>query len=307
MKALVTGITSFHGGHIARELVSNGYEVYGLLRHVANREFIMDGVEMVKGDIRDYEAMDRIISSINPHLIVHLAAQSPVEYSFTHEDEVLNVNFMGTVNVAKSAYKRASNLEKFMLASSVEVYGNQPITPLTEDMPPNPASPYGVAKTAAETYVRYLSRGYGFPGVMLRTANTYGRSKTDYFIVERIIHKMLQGEKVIKLGNPKPIRDFLYVDDELSAYMSLIDCKSDKIFGEVYNTGTGLGCSIEHLFTFIKWKIGGDTEPQWYSNSPRPYEISSLVASPEKLRNITGWEAKVGLGKGLDLTIEKWK
>jgi nucleoside-diphosphate-sugar epimerase len=165
--AFVTGVTSFHGGHIARELVKEGYEVHGLLRHVANRDFKIEGVTMHKGDVRDYETTSAIVHDIEPNIVVHLAAQSPVEYSFTHEKEIMDTNYLGTYNMAKSCMVNPE-LTKFILASSIETYGNQPTLPLQEYMSPNPASPYGVSKVCAETYVRYLSRGYKFPGVMLR-------------------------------------------------------------------------------------------------------------------------------------------
>ena len=306
MRALVTGITSFHGEHIANELVKEGYEVHGLLRHVAHRDFQLDGVTMHKGDIRDYDSMIDIVTEVNPQLIVHLAAQSPVEYSFTHEQEVMDVNYLGTFNLARAASKYLKSLQKFTLASSVETYGNQPVLPLREDMAPNPASPYGVAKVAAETYIRYLSRGYGFPGIILRTANTYGRSKTDYFVVERIIHQMLMGKKEINLGLPYPIRDFLYVDDELTAYMALIKSNTVK-FGETFNTGTGVGISIEHLFNKLKSKIGSDAKPIWRTNSPRPYEINNLTVDYKKLYNATGWSPQYDLDTGLSKTIKKWQ
>jgi nucleoside-diphosphate-sugar epimerase len=217
----------------------------------------------------------------------------------------MDVNYLGTFNIARAASKYLKSLQKFTLASSVEIYGNQETLPLREYMAPNPASPYGVAKVAAETYIRYLSRGYGFPGIILRTANTYGRIHTDYFVIERIIHQMLMGKKEIQLGIPSSIRDFLYVDDELSAYMALIKNNTIK-FGETFNTGTGFGISIADLFYLIKHKTGSNAEPIWNVNSPRPYEIRNLTVDYTKLYNATGWSPQYDLSSGLSKTVRKW-
>ena len=305
-KALITGITSFHGEHIANELMKEGYEVHGLLRHVANRNYTHEGVTMHKGDVRDWDSMYDLITSVQPEVIVHLAAQSPVEYSFTHENEVMDTNYGGTFNVANVAYRFLPNLQKFMLASSVETYGNQPKMPLREEMAPNPASPYGVAKVAAETYVRYLARGYGFPGIILRTSNTYGRDKNDYFIVERIISQMAQGVKYIHLGGHYPVRDFLYVDDEVRAYMGLILSDNPYLIGETFNTGTKRSTSIGELFYMIQGLMNSDAEPVWNTNSPRPYEILDLTTDYRKIKRAIGWEPELDLETGLRATIGKW-
>ena len=306
MRCLITGITSFHASHIADRLVQKGYEVHGLTRHVSNRDLDIKGVDVHLGDIRDYADIEKIIIDINPEIIIHLAAQTPVEYSFTHESEVMQVNFIGTVNVAKIA-KELPYLEKFIFANSVEVYGNQNIFPITENNPINPASPYAVAKSASEIYLNYLHRGYNFPSIILRTTNTYGRSKTHYFVIEHIIYEMLNGAKKIPMGVPESIRDFLYVEDEVDAYLKFITYDSPLVLGETFNTGTGVGITIKDLFYKIRDKIGADCEPVWYSNSPRPYEIKSLIIDSSKLTAYTGWKPKYDLDKGLDKTIDLWR
>ena len=118
---------------------------------------------------------------------------------------------------------------------------------------------------------------------------------------------MLNGVKNVPMGVPESIRDFLYVEDEVDAYLKLITDDNPSVLGETFNTGTGVGISIRDLFNKIDEKIGMDCEPVWYSNSPRPYEIKSLIIDSGKLMVYTGWKPKYDLDKGLDMTIEMWK
>ena len=305
----LTGLTSFHGRRMAKEFVEKGYEVSGLIRHVANRDFKLDGVTVYKGDIRNSSNF-KIFKEIDIDIFVHLAAQTPVAYSFGHESEVLDANFYGAVNMAELMVKYVPNLEKFVMASSVEVYGNQTHFPIAETQPVNPASPYGVAKASAEIYLNYLHKGYNFPCVIVRSANTYGREKSYLFVIEHIIRDVLSGNKMVEMGLPYPVRDFLHVDDEIEAYCKLIESENPKILGETFNTGTGVGISINDLFYKILDKVGIPREnctPIWDRISPRPYEIKKLIIDATKLTGATGWVPKYSLDEGLEKTIGVWR
>jgi len=304
---MITGITSFHGKHLAREFLKRGYNISGLARYVSNRDIELKDVSIYLGDIRDYYDLRGVFERVSPDILIHLAAQTPVEYSFSHESEVLDVNFLGTVNVTRLAKEYLPNLKKFVFASSVEVYGNQKHFPISEDQPINPASPYAVAKTSSETYLNYLHRGYGFPCIILRTTNTYGRERSHTFVIEHIIHDMLVGKKIIPMGIPDSVRDFLYVDDEVDAYVKLIESENSSIIGETFNTGTGVGTSIRELFHKIYQKIGVECRAEWRKISHRPYEIQKLIINSSKLRNAVGWRPKYSLDEGLDKTIVVWR
>lgn len=303
----ITGITSFIGTRLAEELVKRNYEVSGLARYVSGRTPCLLGVSIHLGDVRDSYDLREVFEKIHPDIIVHLAAQTSVEYSFSHTNEVFNVNFLGTVNVAREARKVLPNLRKFLFAGSAEEYGNQLFWPITEEQPLNPASPYGVAKVASEMYLKYLHNGYGFPCVILRSANTYGRRKAHNFVVEHIIYEMLSGKKKIPMGDPESVRDLLYVDDEVDAWIKLIETENPAVLGESFNTGTGQGISIEQLFEKVRRKLWVECVADWRKISYRPYEIGSLVLDAEKFRKAVGWKPKYSLDEGLDKTIEWWK
>lgn len=307
MRVFITGITGFAGAHLAKELINKSYEVSGLARYVSNRdETELSGVSIYYGDVLDAVAIREILKDIQPDVIIHLAAQSSVYYSFNHPNEVYNVNFIGLTNVASAAMETVPGLRKFIHASSVETYGNQEVFPLKESFPLKPASPYGVAKVAAEYYLRYLYEGFGFPCIIFRSTNTYGRKFNHYFVVEHTIYETLTKKAKISMGDPSPVRDLLYVDDEVDAYVKAIETKRD-VFGEIMNTGTARGVSIKELVEMIQEMIGFKSEITWNSISKRPFEISKLVIDADKMKELLSWYPKYSLEGGLQKTIDWWK
>lgn len=307
MRIFITGITGFVGEHLGRELAKRGYEVYGLARYVSNRHATdLSGVSVHYGDILDPIALREIFKDTQPDIIVHLAAQTSVYYSFTHPSEVYNVNFIGVTNVATAAMETIPELKKFIHASSVETYGNQKVFPIKESFPLKPASPYGVAKVAAEYYLKYLYEGYDFPCITFRSTNTYGRGYNHSFVVEHIIYETLKKKEKILMGDPDPVRDFLHIDDEVEAYIKAIETKRD-LFGEIMNTGTGREVSIRQLVGIIQEMIGFKSEITWNSISKRPFEIDKLVMDTEKIKELLNWYPKYSLETGLEKTINWWK
>jgi len=307
MTIFITGITGFVGRHLAHRLVSEGFEVAGLARYVSTRnKNELPDISIYYGDIRDPDSLHRIFEKTEPGIIVHLAAQTSVEYSFSHPKEVYETNFLGVTNIVSEALKVNPDLDKFIFANSVEVYGNQQVFPIKENAPLKPASPYGVSKVAAEYYLKYLCEGYGFPCVILRSTNTYGRKYNHYFVIEHIIYDMLKGEKRIAMGDPTPVRDFLFIDDEVEAYIDAIKT-TKRIFGEPVHTGTGRGISIRELFELIREFTDSKAEPVWGTISKRPYEINKLVFDITKIRKLLGWTPKFSLEDGLKTTIDWWE
>jgi len=313
MKIFMTGITGFVGSHLAKTLVERGHEVSGL-NHPSNilgaiSPELLQGLKKVKiyyGDVNDLLTIESILKEVQPDVIVHLAAHTSVEYSFYRAQEVMKTNFLGVVNLADAARSAVPNLKKFIFAGSVEEYGNQKKYPVNEESPLMAASPYGVAKIAAEVYLIYLHSTYGFPCVIFRNTNSYGRKYNDYFVIEKVIVQMLQKKKKIKMGNPEPVRDFIYIDDEVNAYVEVIE--TDKnILGEVFIPATGVATSIKDLVEKIKELTEYEGEIEWKSISYRPCEIWKIEVDPTKIKKVLGWETKYTLEEGLKKTIEWWK
>jgi nucleoside-diphosphate-sugar epimerase len=305
LRVLVTGTTGFIASHLAPRLVDQGHEVYGLERYVTGRYVLGQGreVKTVFADLKSYFSVKQIIHEVQPDVIVHLAALSPVAYSYDHPHEIIETNLVGTVNLAEACLREVPHFMQFLFASTSETYGNGP-TPKTEETSQNPNSPYAVSKLACEKYLLYMRDAYGFPVTILRNFNTYGRKDNTHFVVERAIVQMLQG-KNITLGDPTPVRDFMYVEDHVNSYITCLDNEDAK--GEVFNFCTGKGISIKHLAELVSKLTDFDSEILWNSIPARPLDIKELVGDYSKAKRLLGWEPKFRLEEGLRLSVDFWR
>jgi len=305
LRILVTGATGFIGSHLVPRLVERGCDVYSLERYVTGRYVLGQRreVKTVFGDLTEYFTVKRILHEVQPDVVIHLASVSPVAYSYDHPHEVIETNFLGTVNLAESCLHEVPHFKQFLFASTSETYGNGP-TPKTEETHQNPNSPYGVSKLACEKYLLYMRDAYGFPVTLLRNFNTYGRKDNTHFVVERTIVQMLQGT-TIRLGDPTPVRDFEYVDDHVNSYLTCLD--RPEANGEVFNFCTGRGVSIKQIAELIGEITDFKSEIIWHTIPARPLDIKELVGDYSKAKRLLGWEPRFSLEEGLRLTIDFWR
>ncbi|MEX2751338.1 MAG: NAD-dependent epimerase/dehydratase family protein, partial [Candidatus Freyarchaeota archaeon] len=176
--------------------------------------------------------------------------------------------------------------------------------PKSEDTPQNPNSPYAVSKLACEKYLMYLRDAHNFPVTILRPFNTYGRRDNTHFVVEHTIVQMLKNETV-RLGDPEPVRDLLYVDDHVNAYLTCLG--NENHIGEAFNFCTGRGVSIRQLVEIIRELTGFEGEVIWNTIPKRPLDIMNLIGDYTKAKQMLRWEPKVKLEEGLKRTIELWR
>lgn len=313
VKVLITGILGFIGSHLAEKLVDSGYEVYGVARRVATRNLeviskILRDVTLVSGDITDYVSIRNALKTTNPDVVFHLAALTPVRDSFERPFEYQQANLLGTMNVAHAMLELPDpQTRKMIAASTAEVYGLQEKESLEESLALKPSSPYAVSKAAADLYLRMMFRTYNFNGTIMRPANTYGRKFDTSFMIEYLVTHMLKSEKIY-VGSPGSIRDYMYVDDHVSAY--LLAMKNPKANGQVYNVGTGIGTSNMKLAQMIAKKTGFDKKnivlgsyPPGYPYRPPISDQPSIVLDSTKIQKELKWTPKISLGKGIDKVI----
>ena len=302
-KVLVTGASGFIGGFLVQRLIEKGYDVFGLERYVTGR-YVMGAQRSITtffADLRDYHAVRGVVRDVQPDKVVHLAALSAVSYSYEHPQDVAEVNFLGTLNLAEACLREVGHLNHFLFAGTSEEYGNNGANPQFEDSPLCPNSPYSVSKVAADRYLMYMREAYHFPATVLRPFNTFGRKDNFHFVVERIIHQALTGNE-IRLGDPTPVRDFLYVSDHVNAYLTCLENR-EKSIGQVFNFCTGKGVTIRELvetitkLTKFKGKVVWDTIPR------RPLDIQHLVGDASKAAKVLGWKPSFTLEEGLRKTV----
>jgi nucleoside-diphosphate-sugar epimerase len=270
----------------------------------------------MSSDLLDFDAVKQEVQQVNPDVIVHLAARTEVEKSFYEQISFSQVNYIGSVNLIEAA-KDCSNLKNFVFASTMEVYGWQPISDevvhgmpmqsvaFDQQTPPNPNAPYAVAKYAVEKYLEYMHRSQGFPFTAIRQTNSYGRRDNDFFVTEQIITQMLKSD-VVNLGYAEPYRNFLFIDDLLAAWSAVID-NPDTCQGLIFTLGPNAPIKIRDYADMIAGKLAWSGTINWNTKPMRHGEIYWLNSNHDLITSTLGWQPQVTLSEGLDRTIEIWR
>jgi nucleoside-diphosphate-sugar epimerase len=300
-KVLITGSSGFIGQHMLPRL-KDKFEIHCLAC-----------------DLRDHVAVRDEICLFEPDLVIHLAARTEVEQSFYEQIKFSEINYVGTVNLVESMLQ-CKKIPKLIFASSMEVYGWQPVSDsirngnIPEVIPvfdpdntiPNPNAPYAVAKFGCEKYIEYAHRSHGLQYVIVRQTNSYGRSDNNFFVTEQIITQMLDNPNECNLGYQEPYRNFIFITDLLDAWEIMID-KFDQIANNIFTLGPNNAISIDEYAKLIAKKLNWTGQVKWNTKPKRPGEIWVLNSSEEKLTRLTGWKPVVSLDQGLDKTIDIWK
>lgn len=317
-KVLITGITGFIGSELAHRLVQQGHQVFGFIQPVIGRDLsslqdIKEKINLLTCDIRDLHSVRNSIKKVEPDVVLHLAALSPVRLSFEHPFEYQNSNFLSIVNIAESL-KELYGPEKVRLvvASTAEVYGIQEKNePFVETLRLEPSSPYAVSKASLDMYLRMLHMVHNFNVVILRNSNTFGRKHDKSFFTEYLITEMLDN-KEIYIGAPDSVRDYMYVDDHVNSYLLAMSLSEAK--GQTFNISGSRGYTnkewtlkIAGLLNFPLEKIHFGKYPPNYPTRPLSSDQPYLVLDASKAQRILGWKQTMSPEEGLAKTIEYWK
>ena len=307
-KILVTGATGFIGKELIARL-KDKFEIHTLERYVTGRYSLDSNTINHYSNLTDYSAVRKIMIGVKPDYVIHLAAISAVSFSYEHPIEVSEVDYIGSVNLAEACYKEVPDFKQFIFAGTSEEYGMTLKTTdkkLAEDSPLTPNSPYAVAKVAFDNYLNYMGMSYNFPYTIMRPFNTYGRKDNKHFFIERTIMQMLSNpEGKVYLGDPDAIRDWVYVDDHVEAYVKAIG--NPKAIGQAINICTGKGYTTKETAEFIAKLTGFKGEIVWHATPPRPLDAKILIGDNSKAKQILGGKPKYSLDEGLKKTIDYWK
>lgn len=314
MRILITGITGFVGSHLAEYALSRGdVEVYGTVRwrsRTENIEGILDRVHLVDCDLRDAVAVRKTLEEIKPEYIFHLAAQSYVPTSWKAPAETLFTNIISELNLLEAM--RDLDLEaRIQVAGSSEEYGLvfEHETPITEDNPLRPLSPYAVSKVAQDMLAYQYHRSYGLYTVRTRAFNHEGPRRGHVFVTSNFAKQIAEIEKgkkepVIEVGNLNARRDFTDVRDMVKAYWLALE-KGEP--GEVYNIGSGRAVTIREMLDILLSFTDREIEVRPVPERMRPSDVELLVCDCSKFRALTGWKPEIPLEKTLKDTLDYWR
>lgn len=314
MKILLTGATGFIGSCLLPMLVEGGHQVVQLVRYTAGGRYrFYDRKDVVFADLRDRETVADVVHRVAPQAIIHLAAPSAVSFSFINPSDVVSNIVLGTISLAEAA-RQVQGLELFIHASSSEVYGSTMVHPTPETATLGATSPYAVAKIAAEEYLRVLHRSYGFPVLIMRPFNTYGRALVgnSHFVVERAITQALtQGR--IQLHDPRPLREFIFRNDHVQGYVLAVAAyqRGVRLAGEAINLALGQAYSISEMShrvaEIVTAVTGRPIEVDFKAFPDRPMDIPILLGDGSKARELLGWQPQFDLNAGLRQAVEEWQ
>ena len=302
MRALITGGAGFLGASLANRLLDHGHTVLVLDDLTAgDPRRLAPEVLLTRGDVRDIPKLWTLLQGVD--CVYHLAARVRVPESIHYPNDYNAVNVGGTVAVMEAM--RDTGVRRVVFASSGALYGEQAHQPVHERLAPNPNSPYGVSKIAAEHYVSTLGTLYGFETVSLRIFNAYGPGQDlppSYPpVIPQLLRQTQTGGSVVIFGDGTQSRDFVFVDDVVDALVAA--STATDVNRAVINIGSGQEVSINELADCVARTTGRRLSA--LHNQTQSGGVSRLVADVSLARQLLGWTPRTELEAGLGLTLER--
>ena len=300
--ALVTGGAGFIGSNLVRALLERGDDVRVLDNFSTGNRANLEGldVEIVEGELRSYERVHNAVR--DTEVVYHLGALGSVPRSVQDPLTSNAVNVEGTLNVLLAA--RDVGVRRVVFSSSTSVYGSSRQLPTSETTPPDPLSPYGVAKLAAERYCISFSRVYeSFESVVLRYFNVFGerQSPSSQYaaVVPLFITAIATGLPVQIHGDGEQSRDFTYVGNVVDA--TILAAEAPEASGEAFNIAAGSPASINTIADTIASILGEPVAREYLPS--RAGDIRDSWADLSKAERILGYHPSIGLEEGLRRTV----
>ena len=302
MNFLITGAAGFLGSSLANHLAREGHQVRGLDDlSTGDPKVLSPDVHFTRGDVSDRPKLWTLLQDVD--VVYHLAARVSVQESILYPRDYNTVNVGGTVALMEAM--RDVGVKRVVLASSGAVYGDMMDGGLKETDIPNPRSPYAVSKISAEYYVRTIGSLWNIETVSLRIFNAYGPGQhlppSHPPVVPHYLRQALRGGTLVAHGDGSQTRDYIYVDDVISAMVAA--STAPNINGQVINVGSGIETSIKELINSVL-DITHSKANVVYNNQTSggvSRMKADLTLAKEKLR----FTPSISLIEGLKLTLQR--
>lgn len=305
MVVLVIGGAGYIGSHTARALKRAGHQVIIFDNLSTGYEFLAAGFELVKGDILDRSALERVLPGVDA--IMHFAAHAYVGESVTNPKKYFHNNVEGGLSMLNAALE--AGVKRIIFSSTCAVYGEVAKVPIDENIPREPVNPYGVSKLFFEQALAAYARAYGFRYASLRYFNAAGADESGeigelhdpetHLIPLALRAAAGDGPELHVFGSDYPtpdgtcIRDYVHVNDLASAHVKALEHLAAGKGSFAVNVGTGAGASVREVISAVE-KATGKAVPHRVVPR-RPGDPPALVANPAKAQSLLNWKATRGL------------
>jgi UDP-glucose 4-epimerase len=286
-KVCVTGGAGFIGSHLVRALLQGGIAVTVLDNlSVGKAENVPPGARLIVGDVLDSGSSAEAVAECD--VVFHLAARVAIRASFEFVKEDTETNVAGTASVLRAAH-RAGSVRKVVTASSMAVYADSTERrPIGENFPTEPISPYGISKLAAERLTHCVCAQAGIQSMVLRLFNTYGPGQTlsPYVgVVTIFVNRLFAGKQPTIFGDGQQCRDFVHVEDVVSAFLKTLDA---NVSGQTMNVGTGIPVTVNEVFQHLQRVMKISSRALHVEAVPG--ELRYSVADISKARRLLGYQ-----------------
>ena len=300
---VVTGGAGFIGSHLAERFLREGWTVH-VIDNLATgkRENLSAGATFHELDIRDGKAAE-LISSLEPDVLAHLAAQMDVRRSVEDPMYDASVNVLGSLNLLEAVRRQSPRTRVVFASTGGALYGDNTTPPNFEDFKKDPESPYAITKLTVEFYLAYYGRVHGLDTVAMRFGNVYGPRQDPHGeagVVAIFCGRILEGRALTIYGDGQQTRDYVYVGDVAEALW----CAATKPLPPIglldargFNVGTGIGTSVVELANILL-EEAGTTVPIEFAPK-RPGEAQDSFVDIGKAERLLGWKPRVSLREGL--------
>jgi len=302
---LITGGAGFIGANFTYKFLDFGYNVHLIEKKESNLWRLKDireriGLHYV--DLKNYNKLESLITKLKPQIILHFAAYGTYPRKQQDMKKMIDTNLIGTINLVNACSK--IKFKCFINTGSSSEYGIKE-KPMKEADLLEPNNLYGITKAATTMYCQDMVRKLGLPVVTIRPFAPYGYFEEKERLIPTIIKSCLTNSE-LKLSSPNSVRDFIFIEDLIGAYLETIN-KIKKIKGEIFNVGSGKQNTIDEVVKVIKKITYSTVKPQYGEIKLAQREPKTWVADISKIKNRLGWQPKYDLEEGLRKNVEWFK
>ncbi len=299
---LVTGAAGFVGARLSHALRARGADVHALVSPSSNtwRLDIETGLVRHTVDLRDRDAVRRVVSDVQPTVVFNLSSHGAYPHQ-TDAVRIFETNVLGLLHVLEAC--ESIDYRLFVHTGSSSEYGRK-AEAMRESDELAPETLYGVSKVAQSLLCRQWSRQRGRPIAVLRLFSAYGPLEEPTRLIPRLVTAMLD-DTSLAMVSPRTSRDFVYVDDVVEAMLRIDRSQTlETMSGAILNLGTGVQTTLAEIVSTLETIAGAPLKAEWNTMPARPWDTETWVADTTRLRQALGWTPAVSVREGLERSVE---